>query len=270
MTVEFDVDSIKPMTWNDDAYGHLVYSEQLKNLVLTFVANYQRMKGKIEDVIVGKGNVATSNCERCWHFHEVKDWFYFCPVLQVLARLWWRKLLLTRLGDHCTIFKLKNWAQILQPLDSRSRMSSKWLESEWTGHPGIFSDLKLTLDQDEMLFYFLMRLMCLWLRGFQMTWLEMSLFPVSLEVHRIQTFADKSVFLRELEYFKGIIFLTTNLYSSIDAAFRSRVSIHLIFNPAVILVASPNLAKVPRSSSRPGREAKIIARRHSRVGKMGT
>lgn len=37
------------------------------------------------------------------------------------------------------------------------------------------------------------------------------------------------VFLRELEYFRGIIFLTTNLYSTIDTAFRSRVNIHLVF-----------------------------------------
>jgi SpoVK/Ycf46/Vps4 family AAA+-type ATPase len=40
-----------------------------------------------------------------------------------------------------------------------------------------------------------------------------------------------SIFLRELEYFRGIIFLTTNLYSTIDTAFRSRVSLHLLFNP---------------------------------------
>lgn len=39
-----------------------------------------------------------------------------------------------------------------------------------------------------------------------------------------------SIFLRELEYFQGIIFLTTNLYSTIDSAFRSRVSLHLLFN----------------------------------------
>lgn len=38
-----------------------------------------------------------------------------------------------------------------------------------------------------------------------------------------------SIFLRELEYFRGIIFLTTNLYSTIDSAFRSRVSLHLLF-----------------------------------------
>ncbi len=39
-----------------------------------------------------------------------------------------------------------------------------------------------------------------------------------------------SIFLRELEYYRGIIFLTTNLYSTIDTAFRSRVSLHLLFN----------------------------------------
>jgi SpoVK/Ycf46/Vps4 family AAA+-type ATPase len=40
-----------------------------------------------------------------------------------------------------------------------------------------------------------------------------------------------SIFLRELEYFRGIIFLTTNLYSTIDTAFRSRVNIHMLFEP---------------------------------------
>jgi SpoVK/Ycf46/Vps4 family AAA+-type ATPase len=38
-----------------------------------------------------------------------------------------------------------------------------------------------------------------------------------------------SIFLRELEYYRGIIFLTTNLYHTIDTAFRSRVSLHLLF-----------------------------------------
>ncbi|CAI6088248.1 unnamed protein product [Clonostachys chloroleuca] len=38
-----------------------------------------------------------------------------------------------------------------------------------------------------------------------------------------------SIFLRELEYFRGILFLTTNLYHTIDTAFRSRVNLHLVF-----------------------------------------
>jgi SpoVK/Ycf46/Vps4 family AAA+-type ATPase len=37
--------------------------------------------------------------------------------------------------------------------------------------------------------------------------------------------------LRELEYFSGIIFFTTNLARNIDSAFRSRVSMHLVFSP---------------------------------------
>ena len=40
-----------------------------------------------------------------------------------------------------------------------------------------------------------------------------------------------SIFLREMEYFRGCLFLTTNLFDTIDIAFRSRVSIHLLFNP---------------------------------------
>ena len=57
------------------------------------------------------------------------------------------------------------------------------------------------------------------------------------------------VFLRELEYFKGIIFLTTNLYSTIDAAFRSRVNIHLVFQSlpfsSRILLWNKFLARLP-------------------------
>lgn len=40
-----------------------------------------------------------------------------------------------------------------------------------------------------------------------------------------------SIFLRELEYFRGIVFLTTNLYHTIDSAFKSRVNLHLLFKP---------------------------------------
>lgn len=42
-----------------------------------------------------------------------------------------------------------------------------------------------------------------------------------------------SIFLRELEYYRGIIFLTTNLYHTIDTAFRSRVSLHLLFKSLI-------------------------------------
>ena len=43
------------MSWNDEAYDHLVYPEEQKDLVLTFVKNHQQMKVGLDDVIVGKG-----------------------------------------------------------------------------------------------------------------------------------------------------------------------------------------------------------------------
>ncbi|KAI9661466.1 MAG: hypothetical protein M1831_002988 [Alyxoria varia] len=40
-----------------------------------------------------------------------------------------------------------------------------------------------------------------------------------------------SIFLHELEYFRGVLFLTTNLLENIDNAFRSRIHLHLIYEP---------------------------------------
>jgi len=53
--VNFYIDDIRPVNWNDDAYDHLVYPEEQKDLVLTFVENHQRMKAGVDDVIMGKG-----------------------------------------------------------------------------------------------------------------------------------------------------------------------------------------------------------------------
>lgn len=40
-----------------------------------------------------------------------------------------------------------------------------------------------------------------------------------------------AIFLRELEYFSGIVFLTTNILQSFDKAIRSRIHLALGFNP---------------------------------------
>jgi len=53
--VSFYVDDIKPMIWNDEAYDHLVYPEEQKDLVLSFVDNHKRTKQGVDDVIMGKG-----------------------------------------------------------------------------------------------------------------------------------------------------------------------------------------------------------------------
>jgi hypothetical protein len=61
--VSFYVEDIAPMVWNDAAYDHLVYNEQQKDLVMSFVESHcgnnsrgRRMQPKaMDDVIAGKG-----------------------------------------------------------------------------------------------------------------------------------------------------------------------------------------------------------------------
>ncbi|EGC44236.1 conserved hypothetical protein [Histoplasma capsulatum var. duboisii H88] len=67
-----------------------------------------------------------------------------------------------------------------------------------------------------------------------------------------------SIFLRELEYYRGIIFLTTNLYETIDTAFRSRLNLHLLFSPLTPetreTVWRKFLERMPPMAPRPGEE----------------
>ena len=60
--VRFYIDDIKPVSWNEEAYKHLVYPEEQKDLVLTFVKNHQQMKEGLDDVIVGKGENPSDPC----------------------------------------------------------------------------------------------------------------------------------------------------------------------------------------------------------------
>jgi SpoVK/Ycf46/Vps4 family AAA+-type ATPase len=60
-----------------------------------------------------------------------------------------------------------------------------------------------------------------------------------------------AIFLRELEYFSGIVFLTTNLLRSFDKAIRSRIHLALSFDPptrnARALIWTQYLKKIPAS-----------------------
>ncbi|PWY96443.1 AAA family ATPase [Aspergillus sclerotioniger CBS 115572] len=64
-----------------------------------------------------------------------------------------------------------------------------------------------------------------------------------------------SVFLRVLEYYSGILFLTTNRVGALDEAFRSRVHLSLYYPHLncddTISILSSNLARLPRTDKVP-------------------
>ncbi|PMD50986.1 P-loop containing nucleoside triphosphate hydrolase protein [Hyaloscypha bicolor E] len=177
----FYVDDIEPVVWNDEAYGHLVYPEEQKDLVLTFVDNHQRLKGGVDDVIMGKG----------------------------------QGLILLLSGPPGTGKTLT-----AEAVADKTRRPLYYLQAEDLGTnaahlgPKIKKVFEMATEWDAVILLD-----------------EADVFMAQRDPGDIARNELVSIFLRELEYFKGIIFLTTNLYSTIDAAFRSRVNIHLVFKP---------------------------------------
>lgn len=177
--LNFYVDDIKPVVWNDEAYDHLVYPEEQKDLVLTFVDNHQRLKARVDDVIMGKG----------------------------------QGLILLLSGPPGTGKTLT-----AEAVADKTRRPLYYLQAEDLGTdaarlgPKIKKVFEMATEWDAVILLD-----------------EADVFMAQRDPGDIARNELVSIFLRELEYFKGIIFLTTNLYSTIDAAFRSRVNIHLVF-----------------------------------------
>jgi len=60
---------------------------------------------------------------------------------------------------------------------------------------------------------------------------EADIFLEARSTHELERNAMVSVFLKELEYFEGIIFLTTNRIETFDRAFQSRIHVSLRYEP---------------------------------------
>lgn len=51
------MEDIGPIKWNDEAFDHLVYDEQQKDLVLSFVESHNHSsQQQLDDVVMGKGS----------------------------------------------------------------------------------------------------------------------------------------------------------------------------------------------------------------------
>ncbi|KAJ1325761.1 NTP/NDP exchange transporter [Microdochium nivale] len=199
----FFVEDIKPMVWNDKAYEHLVYSEQQKDLVLSFVESHKKdSRQEVNDVIVGKGQGLI--------------------ILLSGPPGTGKTLMAEAVADrtHRPLFYLQAEDLGISAASLGANLKRVFaMATEW--------DAVVLLD-------------------------EADVFMSERHPQDIARNELVSIFLRELEYFRGIIFLTTNLYQTIDAAFRSRVSLHLLFSPLTVdaraQVWRKFLARVPRGA----------------------
>ena len=124
--VRFYVDDIRPVSWNNEAYDHLVYSEEQKDLILTFVKNHQQMKEGLDDVIVGKGTfgvVLAILITLIGRHAQVKVLSLCSVVLQVPAKHCWQKLV-----GPCQFFGARLMAQ---RYSGRQNETSSLLLTSW-------------------------------------------------------------------------------------------------------------------------------------------
>ena len=179
--VHLYVDDISSLKWNDEAYDHLVYPEQQKDLVLSFVENHTKTRHNMDDVIMGKG----------------------------------QGLIFLLSGPPGTGKTLT-----AEAVADKTRRPLYYLQAEDLGINAslLGANLKkcfeMAIDWEAVILLD-----------------EADVFMAERNPNDIARNELVSIFLRELEYFRGIIFLTTNLYDTIDTAFRSRVNIHLLFRP---------------------------------------
>ncbi|KAH7127558.1 P-loop containing nucleoside triphosphate hydrolase protein [Dactylonectria macrodidyma] len=180
--VQFYIEDIEPMVWNDQAFSHLVYDEQQKDLVLSFVENHNlknNSQGVMDDVIVGKGQ----------------------GLIMLLS------------GPPGTGKTLT-----AEAVADKTHRPLFYLQAEDLGisastlGANIKRVFEMATDWDAVVLLD-----------------EADVFMAERNPNDIHRNELVSIFLRELEYFRGIIFLTTNLYHTVDTAFRSRVSLHLLF-----------------------------------------
>ncbi|KAI3547735.1 hypothetical protein CABS03_10065 [Colletotrichum abscissum] len=174
--VDVEVDQIRDVAWNDQAFNSLVADEDMKMLILALVTNQIDAK-RGTDVIDNKGN----GLIMLLHGSPGTGKTFTAESVAEIAK---KPLYSVTCGDIGT-----------DPAEVE-----KYLESVF--HLGKIWDCVVLLDEAEV-------------------------FLEQRTLQDLQRNALVSVFLRALEYYDGILILTTNRVGTFDEAFKSRIQLAL-------------------------------------------
>jgi hypothetical protein len=180
--LEFPVETVEEITWNDKAFDSLVLPEDQKAIVRALVESHTASTGSntIDDIVAGKGRGLVSVLHGPPGVGKTL-------TAEGIAELLQRPLYCVSSGELGT-----NPAQLEHELQKILDIAHSW-------------GAVLLLDEADV-------------------FLEKRTFA---DLHRN---ALVSIFLRLLEYFQGILFLTTNRVETFDEAFQSRIHIALRYN----------------------------------------
>ncbi|KAM3506240.1 hypothetical protein MY11210_007636 [Beauveria gryllotalpidicola] len=212
--VEFYIEDIEPLIWNNTAYSHLVYDEQQKDLILSFVQHHSftsAAPAPVSSASRSPPSDSSSTATEAPSDNTPKR--TLAPIEDVIIGKG-QGLVILLSGPPGTGKTL-----MAEAVADRTRRPLVSLQAEDLGsHSGeLGTRLKrfLTMAAE-------------WNAVVLLD--EADVFMAERDPNNIHRNELVSIFLRELEYFRGILFLTTNLYQTIDSAFCSRVSLHLRFS----------------------------------------
>ncbi|KAK9418790.1 hypothetical protein SUNI508_07810 [Seiridium unicorne] len=175
--LQFSIDSIKPISWNENAFPSLVLQDGRKDLILSFVESHIENKSAFDDVIEGKGQgvimllVGSPGVGKTLTAEAIAD--LIRKPLYVLSA--------GELGSD--------------PHDVENKLQAI---------------LEITERWDAVLLFD-----------------ECDVFLQKRSLNNMEHNEIVSVFLRILEYYKGILFMTSNRADAIDTAFQSRIHLTL-------------------------------------------
>lgn len=175
--LDFFVEQVDEIEWNNSAFEKLVLPEDQKELVLAFSESQLEGEGTFDDVISGKGK----------------------GIICLLSGP-------PGVGKTLTAEAVAENLRV--PLHT---LSSGDLGSDpWEVESGLSRILELVARWNAILLLD-----------------ECDVFLEARSTHDLERNKVVSIFLRTLEYYEGILFMTTNRVDNIDAAFQSRIHVSL-------------------------------------------
>ncbi|KAI0151594.1 P-loop containing nucleoside triphosphate hydrolase protein [Xylariaceae sp. FL1272] len=178
--LEFFVDHIAPIKWNDNCFDQLVLNDGTKKIVQALVAMRTKDRDSMDDIIKGKGKGLV------FVLHGPPG-VGKTLTAECVAEFMKRPLYMVSTGELGT--------------------TSSKLDDHLTGLMELASVWNAVLLIDEADVY-----------------LE------SRELRDVHRNSLVSIFLRQLEYYSGVLFLTTNRVKTFDEAFKSRIDVPIRYS----------------------------------------